>query len=218
MLYTIDISKVRFDSVDVSESTIVDFFCPRKLLELVQFTAWGVTLLLSPKWNRLRPPFEHPISHDGKPCTRDMYVSGICTFKIDKIIGGYIELTPYCMINKNPRIVNCAQNPDGENLKYKRSWNMNNVDSADEYLWECTCAWPHGGFVLYLYSNGGTATLEFNSEDMVDADLYIMNPHRYAYREDRVLIESPVPRAAQRMVDEWRGHEGTDSNFKSNII
>jgi hypothetical protein len=189
MRHIVDITKDNFDRVDFSEARIVDFYCQRCLPSSFEFTVWGATIWFEPRWDHFRVPIEEIIFYNGLPCKDDMYVSGIGTIRMERLVGGYIEIYPYEGFKDAKQVAVLAKNQDGTEVIHKRAWNLDDVALADEYLWELSMVWPQAACNLYLYSDNGEVSFEFDDSDMVKAEHYIHDPHRYAYKD---LYEPPV--------------------------
>jgi hypothetical protein len=191
----IDITGEKFDKIDFSESEIIDFYCQENMPHEFKFTIWGATLWLSQKWDDHRPRFTKDELMFKKPHDVDMYVSGIGTITITRLTGGYIDISPYGNIRDENGCTVFARDADNSIITYKRSWNLGNTGKYDEYLWELTMAWPPAACVIYLYSDNGTVSYEFDDADIIDADLYIQQPREYSYKRNAGNIERPIPRA-----------------------
>ncbi|MFC4305233.1 hypothetical protein [Cohnella boryungensis] len=179
MKYVIDLTKNNFDRIDFTEAKIIDFYCQHKLPSSLEFNVWGATLLLDPRW-------KHEEKFDSSlPSVEDMYVSGTGVVKIDRLIGGNIEVYAYDNVRED-NLIKVVQNCDGSELVFRREWPINKTKDTDEYLWESVILWPYGFCNLRLLSENGKVSFEFDSNDMVPAGDFILNPERYSFNADKL--------------------------------
>ena len=176
MKYVVDLTKDNFDRIDFTEAKIVDFYCKRELPRNFDFTVWGATILLDPRW-------KHDKSFIPNHDSRDLYVFGIGTIEITDLLGGSIEVFIYNNVKDEQNRTIVAQNSDGSELVLRKQWgNVNEYKLAEKYLWECVMTWPYGFCNLMLYTNGCVA-FDFNTEDLIPVEDYLKNPHRYGFKE-----------------------------------
>ena len=175
MRHLLDSTKENFRRIDFTEATIIDFFCKRSLPECMEFKVWGATLLTSSHWKHQED------FNESFPTTNDIYISGEGVFKIDGLVGGHFEVGVYDQVKDSIGRTNFAKNCNGSKLEYKRDWPFDKTGNFEYYLWECAVDWPYGGCVLELFSNGGTATFEFDDKDCIPAIDYVKNPMKYTY-------------------------------------
>ena len=173
MRYSIDLTKDAFDRIDFSEAVITDFYCQRKLPANLEFTIWGATLLQSPRWGHK--------GFDGLPNADDMYVSGEGIIRISNLLGGSMDVYVYDNLKNMDKTLTIAKNSDGSELCLKRSWAYERTENLNEYLWECVLAWPYGACILNLCSDGGNVTYEFDSDQLIPVNAYVMNPSLYTF-------------------------------------
>ncbi|QTH43041.1 hypothetical protein J4772_00670 [Cohnella sp. LGH] len=179
MKYVIDLTKNNFDKIDFTEAKIIDFYCQHKLPSSLEFKVWGATLLLEPRW-------KHAESFDSSlPRAEDMYVAGMGVVKIDRLIGGNIEVYAYDNV-KEDNLIKVAKNYDGSELVFRREWPINKTVDTDEYLWESVISWPYGFCNLRLLSDHGKVSFEFDSNDMVPVGNFILNPERYGFNANKL--------------------------------
>ncbi|EFM08675.1 hypothetical protein PaecuDRAFT_4469 [Paenibacillus curdlanolyticus YK9] len=176
---TIDLTKHNFGRIDFTEARIIDFFCSYNLPSSLEFKVWGATLLLEPRWNHVEK------LDSSLPTDTDMYVAGNGTLRIDHLVGGTMEVYVYDHIKK-PGQTDTAKNCDGSELRLRREWPFEKTDRLDEYLWECVIQWPYGFCILNLFSEDGKVTFQFDTEDMVPANDYIMNPKLYGFNDKNI--------------------------------
>ncbi|MCL1975294.1 MAG: hypothetical protein FWG61_03930 [Firmicutes bacterium] len=187
MNHIVDMTKKRFGKVDFSEAHIVDLFCPLSLPISLEFTLWGATLLLAPHWKELAPDWNYKEILDGIfPNDDNYYISGFGVVKITNLVGGEVDFDYYENIKStnNRRLI--AKNHDGSRLIHNRKWPFKKTKGLDEYLWENNLVWPRGGCVLRLFSDNGAVTFEFDTDDMIPAEKYCMNPRRYGFNEKKI--------------------------------
>ncbi|BFT72411.1 hypothetical protein [Paenibacillus sp. P36] len=177
MNHVVDLTKGNFDRIDFTKAKIIDFYCQHDLPSSLEFKVWGAKLL-EPRW-------KHSEKFDSSlPETEDMYVSGLGIVKIDKLIGGNIEVYAYDNV-KEFNLTKVAKNCDGSDLVFIWDWQCIRTDNVDEYLWECVISWPYGFCNLHLFSDGGKVSFEFESNNMVSARDYVMNTELYRFNADR---------------------------------
>jgi len=183
MKHTIDLTQSNFDRIDFQEATILDFPYQRILPSNLDFSVWGARLLLDPHWTHNKSFM--PV-HDNK----DLYVSGMGVVKISNLVGGSIKVYVYDSIKDELNHTVVAKNHDGSELVVQRTWGDNDLLSKNygEYLydWECVMNWPYGFCVLRLYSDKGFVTYEYDTDNVIPEDEYLVNPLQYNYNESRV--------------------------------
>ncbi|TYQ14894.1 UNVERIFIED_CONTAM: hypothetical protein Cloal_1289 [Acetivibrio alkalicellulosi] len=177
MRYILDITKNNFERIDFTEAKILDFHCQCKLPSNVEFKTWGATILSSPTWNHVEKFDSYLTNND------DMYIAGEGIVKIDKVIGGNVEVYAYDNIRGSNNRTIVAKNCDGSELVFRREWQFDKGYKLDEYLWECVMSWPDGFCNLKLYSDNGNVTYEFDTKNMISVEEYINNPLVYSYHE-----------------------------------
>ncbi|MDL2302655.1 hypothetical protein LJC58_09960 [Lachnospiraceae bacterium OttesenSCG-928-D06] len=175
MKYILDLTKRNFDKVDFTEAKIIDFFCQQNIPQVLEFTVWGATLLLSPMW-------KHEVEfEDIFPKTEDLYVSGLGKIRVTNLVKGKIEIFVYDNVkDEQNRIVN-AYNHDGTELVFRREWGNDDYEDCDDYTWECVITWPYGFCMLTLGSNDGEVTYEFDTDNLISAEKFRKNPVLYSF-------------------------------------
>ncbi|EGO63274.1 hypothetical protein [Acetonema longum] len=168
MIHKIDITDEMWDIVDFFDARIF-MNCPRTLGDSISFGVWGVTLINDNNWlSTINVPLEN----------KNAYLAGMSRVLIDGVVGGKVEIALYDQVEFSHFI----QTAEGKRIDLNRSWNYEPKENLKLYEWDCVFDWPCGYAHLELAIQG-KMFLEFDTDNVVIATEYVMNPQKYSYPE-----------------------------------
>jgi hypothetical protein len=188
MKIAVDLTRISFEDADVTfyDSKTI-FFDPTTVLpKTVSFKVWGAGLMPEFNWSEYLSMEEYPnlkLIRQQTP-SNETAIRGFGTLTFNEVVAGKILIWP----------LDCNQflkDHKGNQVEYKREWNLNNIDSSCfEYWLDSNIYFPYGGCDLKLYAKG-RVTFEFDTDHCVNYLDFITNPNRqetfWGYLKDETL-------------------------------
>ncbi|ETT77553.1 hypothetical protein C173_03519 [Paenibacillus sp. FSL R7-277] len=170
----LDITRERFELVDLIESTIIIDY-PSMSFEHLKLSVWGITLPLS-----VFGLEAYGLTEYSRPFNDDIYVSGYSNLHFHNVTSANIEAVLYD--KKSPH--DFIKWPDHSIMAICKTWgDVNEVEDGYKYEIEATLAWPFGRCDLSIVTKSNIS-IELDSSDFIPIREYVLNTKKYGWNQD----------------------------------